>query len=107
MQQMSPPVAAYLGAAARLDAPAMLVPFAEDARVFDEGEWVTGRDAIESWIARATIANEARPEVLDVWQEEGEERVRARVSGSFKGSPVTLTHRFVVAGGRIASLQIG
>ncbi|NDV00375.1 nuclear transport factor 2 family protein [Pseudoroseicyclus tamaricis] len=107
MTPVSPPVAAYLEAAARLDAPAMLAPFAEGARVYDEGEWVTGREAIAAWIARATLANEARPEVLEVWHEEGEERVRARVVGSFRGSPVTLTHRFTVTDGRIASLRIG
>ncbi|WP_373353162.1 nuclear transport factor 2 family protein [Pseudoroseicyclus sp. CXY001] len=105
--QMSPPVAAYLAAAARLDAPAMLAPFAAEARVFDEGAWVSGRAAIEAWIARASIANEARPEVLEVRHEAGEEQVRARVSGSFKGSPVELTHRFTVAGGEITSLRIG
>jgi len=33
--------------------------------------------------------------------------VTSRVSGTFPGSPVVLTHRFVVADARISGLKIG
>lgn len=32
--------------------------------------------------------------------------LRARLSGTFAGSPVELTYTFILAGGKIASLEI-
>ena len=101
------PIQTYFDANARLDASAMLAPFATDAIVRDEGGVFRGPDAIRGWIERASlnVSAIARPKTLET---EGElHHVTADVSGDFPGSPVTLAFRFRLANDGIAGLEIG
>ncbi|PWW03472.1 hypothetical protein DFR52_101153 [Hoeflea marina] len=114
--QISPalpaPISAYLEANARLDAEAMLAPFASDAVVGDERRSHAGTDEIRAWILEASIANQAVPRVTGYRLEDGGQArpdvhvVDAEVSGGFPGSPVQLSFRFVLADGAIARLAI-
>ncbi len=105
--QSADPIAAYLEANARFDAEAMLAPFAEDATVIDEKRTHEGRDALRAWIEEATIGNRAVATPLSVAPDGADRVMVAEVAGAFPGSPVTLTFRFTLAGGRIARLEIG
>ena len=100
------PIADYMAAKARLDAEAILAPFAADAVVFDEKRIHRGRAEIGSWIETATIGNKAVPAPLSYEEKNGTHAVTAEVSGDFAGSPVTLVYRFRLVDGRIAALGI-
>ncbi|WP_137181719.1 nuclear transport factor 2 family protein [Roseomonas sp. AR75] len=100
------PIAAYVAANARLDANAMLAPFAPDAVVRDEGGRHVGRDAIRAWIDAATIASRAvfSPET---WREQdGRFIVEGPTAGDFPGSPIRFTFRFTLRHGAITDLDI-
>lgn len=107
MIALPPPLSAYFEANARLDAAAMLAPFASDAVVHDERRTHTGRAEIGAWIEQATIAASAVATPLSASEQGESVVVRAEVSGQFPGSPITLDFRFTLAGGRIAGLAIG
>ncbi|GAK44784.1 conserved protein [Tepidicaulis marinus] len=101
------PVADYMAASARLDADAILAPFAADAEVFDENRTHRGREEIRAWILSAAIAAKAVPlprAVVDA--EDSDCRVRAEVAGDFPGAPIMLTFDFGLKGGQIQSLRI-
>jgi len=101
------PVAAFFDAKTHHDIAAILAPFAEDARVSDERTDHQGREAIRAWIeeTQRKYADIATPEASFV---DGDTIVvRATVSGTFPGSPILLTHRFKLAGDKIAELRIG
>ncbi|HAI46766.1 hypothetical protein D3C87_199200 [compost metagenome] len=81
--------------------------FAAEATVHDEHQDHHGVPAITAWMARAREAYQHRTEPLQVEHLAGRHRVTSRVSGTFPGSPVVLTHSFVLAGDRICALEIG
>ena len=72
----------------------------------DEGRTYSGMDAIKAWKAAASAeyAYTVEPFALD--QKGSAQVVRARVTGSFPGSPVDLEYRFRLERGLIASLEI-
>lgn len=101
------PVAEYMEASARLDADAILAPFAPDAEVFDENRTHRGREEIRAWILSAAIAAKAVPLPRAVIPEAGADcRVRAEVAGDFPGTPIMLTFDFGLRDERIQSLRI-
>lgn len=107
MPALPPPVAAYVEAANRLDAEAMLAPFAPDAAVRDEGRDHHGHGAIRAWIVETNRRFRVRVTPLTFTPTDAGGVMTARVEGDFPGSPATLTYRFALAGGRIAGLEIG
>jgi uncharacterized protein (TIGR02246 family) len=96
----------YFAAANTFDVDRTLAVFAEDAIVTDEGKRISGREAIQEWIARTMreFSTTANPEHVDV--RDGVVAVTALVSGRFPGSPARLVFGFTVAGDRIAGLEI-
>jgi ketosteroid isomerase-like protein len=104
---LPPPIAAYMAASARLDADAILAPFAADAVVRDEQHTHRGRDAIRAWIVEAALGNAAVPTPIAVARDGDDHVVTAAVKGRFPGSPITLAFRFTLAGERIVALEIG
>jgi ketosteroid isomerase-like protein len=96
----------YFAAANTFDVERTAALFAEEAFVTDEGNRISGREAIHEWIARTMreFSATATPEHVDV--RDGVVAVTALVSGRFPGSPVHLTFRFTVAGDRISGLEI-
>ncbi|HEY0106834.1 MAG TPA: nuclear transport factor 2 family protein [Rhizomicrobium sp.] len=98
----------YLDAQNRHDIEALVACFAPDARVRDEGRDIVGSDAIRAWKAETTAKYRVLVEPLDLRVEIDRTLLTAKVSGTFPGSPVTLTYRFgFAADGRIAALDIG
>jgi hypothetical protein len=101
------PIAAYFRAQNAHDVDGMLATFASHARVQDEGQQPTGSTAIRAWIDDTT--RKYRPSVtpLGIEQVDGRSVVKARVSGTFPGSPIELSFRFKLEDRLIAALEIG
>lgn len=81
--------------------------FTEDAVVHDEARHHRGLMAIREWRVETMARTPFTARPLSVEPQDGVLMVPARVTGSFPGSPVTLTHRFTLRDGRIAGLEIG
>jgi hypothetical protein len=101
------PLAAYFAAKNRKDIDAMLVPFAEQATVRDEGSDLSGHAAIREWMEGTTKKYAVTVEPTGIATEEGRTVVTALVSGNFPGSPATLRYNFTLGAGKIARLEIG
>jgi len=74
--------------------------------VRDEGEDITGHPAIAAWARKVRDKYSATARVLSHEARDGADFVTAKVSGTFPGSPIELTYRFGVSGGKITSLAI-
>ncbi|MBL8559678.1 MAG: nuclear transport factor 2 family protein [Hyphomonadaceae bacterium] len=100
------PINDYFAAKNRHDIDAMLAPFAQNAVVKDEGETMTGRAAIRTWMEETTrkFAVTVAPETLE--DAGGRTVVRALVTGNFPGSPLHLSYHFDLRGSEIAALEI-
>jgi hypothetical protein len=99
-------VAAYVEAYNARDREATAVCFLEHALVHDEGKNYQGRKAIGDWIGE-TI--EKYQPILTPGKVEGSDPktvIAMTVSGSFPGSPVRLSFRFIVEDGGIVDLDI-
>lgn len=96
----------YFDAASRNDADALSNTFADDAVVEDERARHEGRAAIHRWWIAAKQASDFVTQPLEALGINDTVQVRALVSGSFPGSPVTLTHSFAVKDGKIVRLGI-
>jgi ketosteroid isomerase-like protein len=101
------PVASYFVGANARDADGVAASFAEDGIVHDEGGVHGGRAAIRVWAEEAGRKYRFHAEVLRIAESGDQTIVTARVSGNFPGSPIDLTHRFKLANGLIAELEIG
>ncbi len=79
--------------------------FAANAIVQDEAKTHRGLAEIKAWnIAANAPVREIRP--LSLREDAGQTIVTAEVSGSFKGSPVTLDFSFTLQSGLITALEI-
>jgi len=76
--------------------------FAPNATVRDEGRTYKGLPAIKEWKAETKKKYDHTVTPLEIVGTV----LKAKLSGSFPGSPVTLEFRFVLEGGKIASLEI-
>ncbi|HXO72076.1 MAG TPA: nuclear transport factor 2 family protein, partial [Bradyrhizobium sp.] len=81
--------------------------FAVDAIVRDEGRTYEGVAAIKNWMmaTKKKYGHTVTPLELD--ERGGECVLKARLAGSFPGSPITVNFNFALAGGKIRSLAIG
>lgn len=78
--------------------------FTETAVVFDEGKTHHGRKEIENWIEKANKEYKATMKPLEY--SETDQTLKAEVSGSFPGSPITMTYHYEFQDGFIQSLKI-
>jgi hypothetical protein len=99
------PIAAYF-AADQSDGDTVALCFTEDGVVVDERNTHRGRDAIRRWKADASARFSYATDPFAVRQEGGQTVVTAHVAGDFPGSPIDLRYAFVLAGDRIARLEI-
>ncbi len=99
-------IARYFEADGRNDADAVLSTFADGAVVADENARHQGKDAIRHWWMTAKQASQYVAEPLDAKGNDDTVDVRAKVSGTFPGSPITLTHNFTLEDGKIVRLEI-
>jgi len=80
--------------------------FAANATVRDEGHTYTGLPAIREWKADTKKKYNHTVAPLTVAHRDGTTVLKAKLTGNFPGSPVTLEFRFVLADGKIVSLEI-
>lgn len=104
--ELPAPIAAYFAAKNDHDVNAMLAPFAETARVMDEGKKRIGRAAIREWIDDTTRKYRVTVAIIGIAGSDGQTVVTGRVTGNFPGSPADLRYAFGLAGGEIARLDI-
>ena len=103
---LPPPVDRYVGIENSGDVDALSECFAPNATVRDERHTYEGLAAIKEWKAATKKKYNHTIVPLEVANRDGKTVLKARLSGSFPGSPVTLEFSFVLADGKIASLEI-
>jgi ketosteroid isomerase-like protein len=96
----------YFDADSRNDADALSETFAAEAVVEDEGARHQGVVAILKWWVAAKQAAQYVAEPLESTADGDKALVRAKVSGQFPGSPVTLTYSFTIKDGKVVRLEI-
>jgi len=105
--KLHPAVQAYFAADKKIDGGAPLHVFASDATVTDDGHTQTGHRAIDAWWRDMKAKYQAVAEPLEVEAKDDTLKVRAKATGQFPGSPVTLTFAFRIKDHQIAALEIG
>ena len=101
------PVTIYLAAVEAKDTDMLALCFADDALVHDEGRDYRGLDAIRSWKQETQTKYKYVMKPLDASVSQKTEKLRARLTGDFPGSPVDLDYTFTLANDKITSLEIG
>ena len=81
--------------------------FAPDAIVYDEGQTYEGVALIENLMAATKKKDGHTIAPLELAERGGQSVLKARLAGSFPGSPITVNFSFVLSGGKIHSLEIG
>jgi hypothetical protein len=99
------PIAAYF-AADKVDSVAVSRCFTENAIVRDEGHTYTGITEIARWKTEASKKYEYTCQPIACEQEDGRTVVTCTLTGNFPGSPVDLRFFFVLAGEKVASLEV-
>ena len=103
---LPPPVDLYVKIENSGDVDALSECFASNATVRDEGHTYEGLAAIKAWKADTKKKYNHTIVPLEVADRDGKTVLRAKLTGSFPGSPVTLEFSFVLVDGKIASLEI-
>jgi L-serine deaminase len=104
---LPPIVAAYFVADNRHDAAAVAACFTPEGMVTDEGHDYRGHAAISGWKRATTEKYAVTTAPLSLAENAaGGCTVRARVSGSFPGSPLDIDFAFSFERDQIASLRI-
>ena len=98
-------IATYFSARADSTRQSFDACFAADAVVQDEAKIHQGLAEIKAWHIAANAPVQAT-RVLSIREDGSKSIVTAEVSGSFKGSPVTLNFNFTLKAGLIAELEI-
>lgn len=98
------PIAAYF--AAEHNPQALAHCFTAKAVMKDDGHTYTGVEAIKAFMAAASAKYSATSVPFALERQDGLQIVRAKVTGSFPGSPIDLSYRFRLERGLIASLEI-
>jgi hypothetical protein len=81
--------------------------FAADAIVRDEGQTYEGVAAIKNWMAATKKKYDHTVTPLELAERGGQSILKARLAGTFPGSPITVHFNFVLTGGKIRALAIG
>ena len=100
------PIARYVQIANSDTPEAVPECFAPDAIVHDEGQTYEGVAAIKNWMAATKRKYGHTVAPLELTERGGQSILKARLAGSFPGSPITVNFSFVLADGKIRSLEI-
>lgn len=100
------PIADYIAANARLDADAMLKPFAADAVFLDNGKRFEGHAQIRTLFEEQVIAVGAIFTPDTIRDENGKIVVEGPAHGNFPGSPLRFTYRFTLQSDAIKALEV-
>lgn len=104
--QLPPPIAQYVQLENAGDTATLSTCFAPNAIVHDEDRTYEGLAAIIAWKAETKQKYHPTITPLDVAQQQGTTVLKAQLTGTFPGSPVTLQFDFVLEAGKIVSLEI-
>ncbi len=99
-------IEAYFDADREGDSHAVAAAFTQDGIVKDKGQTHRGRDAIRKWMIESVQEYIYTAEPFLIRTEDGKTQVTAHVIGTFPGSPVDLRFFFVLAGEKVAELEI-
>ncbi|MEQ8391098.1 MAG: nuclear transport factor 2 family protein [Thalassospira sp.] len=99
-------VKAYFDADKGKDPDLLAKVFSPEAVVHDEGKRHQGSSAIRKWwlVAKAKYDHVAEP--FETERNGDEISVRAKVSGQFPNSPVTLNYVFLIKGGKVVEMGV-
>ena len=104
--QLPPPIALYVQLENAGETETLSACFAPNAMVRDEGHTYEGLAAIKKWKADTTKKYNHTVAPLEVAQRDGKTVLKAKLTGNFPGSPVTVHFDFVLEAGKILSLEI-
>ena len=104
--QLPTPIERYVQIANSGTSEAVPEFFAADATVHDEGQTYVGVTAIRNWMAATKKKYSHTVAPLELAERGGRTVLKARLAGSFPGSPITVSFSFVLAGRKIRSLEI-
>lgn len=104
--QLPNPIDTFVRAENSGDAESMSECFVPYGTVRDEGHYYEGLHAIKSWQARTRRKYKHTLTPLEIRTSDGTATLKALLSGTFPGSPVTANFHFALVDDRIASLQI-
>jgi hypothetical protein len=99
-------IEAYFAADREGSPDAVASAFTENGSVKDKGKIHKGRDAIREWMADEGKQYSYTVEPFLIATENGVTQVTAHAVGTFPGSPVDLRFLFVLAGDKVAELEI-
>lgn len=99
-------VKSMVNAQQRHDNEAYARSFSPNAKVFDEGRTHKGHDEIARWIRDANAKYNTIMEALDYQESASGGMLKAKISGTFPGSPIVLTYHLKFEKGLISSLKI-
>lgn len=97
-------IADLVSAQNSFDSAAYAQCFTDTAVVFDEGKTHSGRTEIKNWIDKAN--KEYRATMKPLEYSGTEHTLKTEVSGTFPGSPITMTYHYEFENGLIQSLKI-
>ena len=103
---LPPPIELYVRVENSGDVEALSECFAPNATVRDEGHTYEGLAAIREWKADTKKKYNHTVAPLEVARRDGKTVLKAKLTGDFPGSPVTLEFSFVLEAGKIVSLEI-
>lgn len=104
--QLPPPVALYVQLENSGDTETLSACFAPNTIVRDEGRTYEGLAAIKAWKAETKRQYHHTVMPLEVAHRHGKTVLKAKLTGNFPGSPVTVNFDFVLEAGKILSLEI-
>ena len=104
--QLPRPIESYVRAENAGDVEAISECFAPYATVRDEGHYYEGLPAIKNWKTQTMKKYNHTVTPLEISTSNGNATLKARLSGTFPGSPVTANFHFALVDDQIASLQI-
>lgn len=104
--QLQKAIETYVNSANAGDAEAGSSCFTEKATVVDEGETLVGREKIREWINKTRKKYNHKTKPLTFKETDGHAIMTAEVTGTFPGSPITLTYSFKIENGLIADLRV-
>ena len=104
--QLPDPIERYVQIANSGTAEAASECFAPDTIVHDEGQTYEGVAAIKNWMAATKKKYGHTIAPLELAERGGQSVLKARLTGNFPGSPITVNFSFVLTDGQIRSLDI-
>ena len=104
--QLPHAIETYLRAENAGDVEALSQCFTPYATVRDEGHYYEGLPAIKNWKTRSKRKYNHTVTPLEISTSNGNSTLKARLTGTFAGSPVTAKFHFALVDDQIVSLQI-